>query len=81
MNPPAPQPPPERSHWHAHCHGQGTDAFWPDPDAYAYAVRHVLDTVAGLGPSGRLAHRIEHIGSPRARRRWRGGGHITHREP
>ncbi|MEV0117773.1 amidohydrolase [Streptomyces sp. NPDC050844] len=66
---------------HADCHGQGTDAFWPDPDAYAYAVRrlhaagvrtathaigdaavrHVLDTVAGLGPSGRLVHRIEHI--------------------
>ncbi|MFD3936393.1 amidohydrolase [Streptomyces sp. NPDC058611] len=27
---------------HADCHGQGTDAFWPDPDAYARAVR-VLD--------------------------------------
>ncbi|WP_093801151.1 amidohydrolase [Streptomyces sp. Wb2n-11] len=25
------------------------------------AVRHVLDTVASLGPSGRLRHRIEHI--------------------
>ncbi|OAH11373.1 amidohydrolase [Streptomyces jeddahensis] len=25
------------------------------------AVRHVLDVVAGLGPSGRGAHRIEHI--------------------
>lgn len=28
---------------HADCHGQGTDAFWPDPQAYARAVR-VLDT-------------------------------------
>ncbi|MEV0259426.1 amidohydrolase [Streptomyces sp. NPDC050732] len=27
------------------------------------AVRHVLDTVASLGESGRLAHRIEHIES------------------
>ncbi|MFD9411008.1 amidohydrolase [Streptomyces sp. NPDC059989] len=27
---------------HADCHGQGTDAFWPDPEAYARAVR-VLD--------------------------------------
>ncbi|MCX5608275.1 amidohydrolase [Streptomyces sp. NBC_00047] len=27
---------------HADCHGQGTDAFWPDPRAYARAVR-VLD--------------------------------------
>ncbi|MEV0317944.1 amidohydrolase [Streptomyces sp. NPDC050658] len=25
------------------------------------AVRHVLDTVAGLGPGGRLVHRVEHI--------------------
>ena len=24
---------------HADCHGQGTDAFWPDPAAYAAAVR------------------------------------------
>lgn len=66
---------------HADCHGQGTDAFWPDPQAYATAVRtlhaagvrtathaigdaavrHVLDTVASLGPGGRGAHRIEHI--------------------
>lgn len=66
---------------HADCHGQGTEAFWPDPEAYANAVRHlnaagvrtathaigdaavrhVLDTVASLGPGGRLAHRIEHI--------------------
>ncbi|MFG2499250.1 amidohydrolase [Streptomyces sp. NPDC048441] len=66
---------------HADCHGQGTDAFWPDPAAYAdavrqlhaagvrtathaigdAAVRHVLDTVASLGPGGRLVHRIEHI--------------------
>lgn len=27
---------------HADCHGRGTDAFWPDPQAYAGAVR-VLD--------------------------------------
>ncbi|MFG2876022.1 amidohydrolase [Streptomyces sp. NPDC048337] len=27
---------------HADCHGQGTDAFWPDPEAYAHAVR-ILD--------------------------------------
>lgn len=27
---------------HADCHGQGTDAFWPDPRAYAHAVG-VLD--------------------------------------
>ncbi|OXY91726.1 amidohydrolase [Streptomyces diastatochromogenes] len=66
---------------HADCHGQGTDAFWPDPQAYATAVRtlhaagvrtathaigdaavrHVLDTVASLGPGGRGVHRIEHI--------------------
>jgi len=66
---------------HADCHGQGTEAFWPDPEAYAAAVRrlhaagvrtathaigdaavrHVLDAVAGLGPSGRDRHRIEHI--------------------
>ncbi|SNX57971.1 hypothetical protein SAMN06272735_2447 [Streptomyces sp. TLI_55] len=66
---------------HADCHGQGTDAFWPDPEAYAAAVRrlhtagvrtathaigdaavrHVLDVVAGLGPSGRDRHRVEHI--------------------
>ncbi|MFC9916814.1 amidohydrolase, partial [Streptomyces sp. NPDC127197] len=66
---------------HADCHGQGTQAFWPDPEAYAAAVRHlhaagvrtathaigdaavrhVLDVVAGLGPSGHGAHRIEHI--------------------
>ncbi|MEU6465713.1 amidohydrolase [Streptomyces sp. NPDC046976] len=66
---------------HPDCHGRGTDAFWPDPHAYAEAVRalhsagvrtathaigdaavrHVLDTVASLGPSGRGAHRIEHI--------------------
>ncbi|MFI5972414.1 amidohydrolase [Streptomyces sp. NPDC051452] len=66
---------------HADCHGQGTAAFWPDPRAYAEAVRtlhaagvrtathaigdaavrHVLDTVASLGPGGRGAHRIEHI--------------------
>ncbi|MFJ5265111.1 amidohydrolase [Streptomyces sp. NPDC088387] len=66
---------------HPDCHGQGTRAFWPDPQAYAAAVRHlhtagvrtathaigdaavrhVLDVVAGLGPSGRDAHRIEHI--------------------
>ncbi len=24
---------------HADCHGRGTDAFWPDPEAYAAAVR------------------------------------------
>ncbi|MEU8779937.1 amidohydrolase [Streptomyces sp. NPDC048606] len=66
---------------HADCHGQGTEAFWPDPRAYARAVatldaagvrtathaigdaavRHVLDTVAGLGPGARMRHRIEHI--------------------
>ncbi|MER6739086.1 amidohydrolase, partial [Streptomyces puniciscabiei] len=66
---------------HPDCHGRGTAAFWPDPRAYAEAVRtlhaagvrtathaigdaavrHVLDTVASLGPSGRGAHRIEHI--------------------
>ncbi|GGZ97637.1 amidohydrolase [Streptomyces subrutilus] len=66
---------------HADCHGQGTDAFWPDPQAYARAVRvldaagvrtathaigdaavrHVLDTVAALGPGARMRHRIEHI--------------------
>ncbi|MET8723136.1 amidohydrolase [Streptomyces misionensis] len=66
---------------HPDCHGRGTDAFWPDPHAYAKAVRtlhaagvrtathaigdaavrHALDTVASLGPSGRGAHRIEHI--------------------
>ncbi|MFD7257094.1 amidohydrolase [Streptomyces sp. NPDC059874] len=27
---------------HADCHGQGTEAFWPDPEAYARAVR-ILD--------------------------------------
>ncbi|MFJ9340841.1 amidohydrolase [Streptomyces sp. NPDC101733] len=27
---------------HADCHGRGTEAFWPDPEAYAHAVR-VLD--------------------------------------
>ncbi|MGW0394498.1 amidohydrolase [Streptomyces sp. NPDC003042] len=32
---------------HADCHGQGTDAFWPDLEQYARAVR-VLDT-AGVG--------------------------------
>ncbi|MEV7979437.1 amidohydrolase [Streptomyces sp. NPDC086519] len=26
---------------HADCHGRGTEAFWPDPDAYAAAVRHL----------------------------------------
>ncbi|KUN87020.1 amidohydrolase [Streptomyces griseoruber] len=26
---------------HADCHGQGTEAFWPDPDGYAAAVRHL----------------------------------------
>jgi predicted amidohydrolase YtcJ len=26
---------------HADCHGQGTDAFWPDPEAYAAAVGHL----------------------------------------
>ncbi|MFC8515739.1 amidohydrolase [Streptomyces sp. NPDC057257] len=26
---------------HADCHGQGTEAFWPDPEAYAAAVRHL----------------------------------------
>ncbi|GAA5000892.1 amidohydrolase [Streptomyces siamensis] len=26
---------------HADCHGQGTEAFWPDPAAYAAAVRHL----------------------------------------
>lgn len=26
---------------HADCHGQGTDAFWPDPEAYADAVRRL----------------------------------------
>ncbi|MGW3268532.1 amidohydrolase [Streptomyces sp. NPDC001056] len=66
---------------HPDCHGRGTDAFWPDPEAYAEAVRtlhtagvrtathaigdaavrHVLDTVASLGPGGHGAHRIEHI--------------------
>ncbi|OIJ68117.1 amidohydrolase [Streptomyces mangrovisoli] len=66
---------------HADCHGQGTEAFWPDPRAYAAAVRqlhaagvrtathaigdaavrHVLDVVAGLGPTGHGAHRVEHI--------------------
>ncbi|MFD7133862.1 amidohydrolase [Streptomyces sp. NPDC059894] len=66
---------------HADCHGQGTDAFWPDPEGYAAAVRtldaagvrtathaigdaavrHVLDTVAALGPGARGRHRIEHI--------------------
>ncbi|MET9078781.1 amidohydrolase [Streptomyces sp. NPDC004232] len=66
---------------HPDCHGQGTAAFWPDPRAYAEAVRtlhaagvrtathaigdaavrHVLDTVASLGPGGYGAHRIEHV--------------------
>ncbi|MGX2997626.1 amidohydrolase [Streptomyces sp. JNUCC 64] len=66
---------------HPDCHGQGTEALWPDPGAYAEAVRylhaagvrtathaigdaavrHVLDTVASLGPGGRGRHRIEHI--------------------
>ncbi|MEU9704544.1 amidohydrolase [Streptomyces sp. NPDC047981] len=66
---------------HADCHGQGTDAFWPDPAAYAAAVRrlhragvgtathaigdaavrHVLDTVEGLGGGQGPRHRIEHI--------------------
>ncbi|MCF3119481.1 amidohydrolase [Streptomyces arenae] len=26
---------------HADCHGQGTEAFWPDPEAYADAVRRL----------------------------------------
>ncbi|MGI5454224.1 amidohydrolase [Streptomyces sp. CA-249302] len=26
---------------HADCHGQGTEAFWPDPEAYGAAVRHL----------------------------------------
>ncbi|MDQ1006416.1 putative amidohydrolase YtcJ [Streptomyces sp. V4I23] len=26
---------------HADCHGQGTDAFWPDPQAYAAAVHRL----------------------------------------
>ncbi|MGW0421105.1 amidohydrolase [Streptomyces sp. NPDC003015] len=26
---------------HADCHGQGTEAFWPDPEAYAAAVRQL----------------------------------------
>ncbi|MFF5184743.1 amidohydrolase [Streptomyces sp. NPDC000345] len=26
---------------HADCHGQGTEAFWPDPHAYAAAVRQL----------------------------------------
>lgn len=26
---------------HPDCHGRGTDAFWPDPHAYARAVRHL----------------------------------------
>ncbi|MFE0677896.1 amidohydrolase [Streptomyces sp. NPDC058867] len=26
---------------HPDCHGQGTDAFWPDPEAYSAAVRHL----------------------------------------
>ncbi|MCD7437468.1 amidohydrolase [Streptomyces lincolnensis] len=26
---------------HADCHGQGTQAFWPDPEAYALAVRRL----------------------------------------
>ncbi|MFF3940271.1 amidohydrolase [Streptomyces phaeofaciens] len=26
---------------HADCHGQGTQAFWPDPEAYAGAVRRL----------------------------------------
>ncbi|MFJ4712122.1 amidohydrolase [Streptomyces sp. NPDC088785] len=26
---------------HPDCHGQGTDAFWPDPQAYSAAVRHL----------------------------------------
>ncbi|GEC08199.1 amidohydrolase [Streptomyces spinoverrucosus] len=26
---------------HPDCHGQGTAAFWPDPEAYAAAVRHL----------------------------------------
>ncbi|MFJ8015192.1 amidohydrolase [Streptomyces sp. NPDC096339] len=66
---------------HADCHGQGTEAFWPDPEAYARAVRvldaagvrtathaigdaavrHVLDTVEGIGARARMRHRIEHI--------------------
>lgn len=66
---------------HADCHGQGTEAFWPDPEAYTAAVRHlhaagvrtathaigdaavrhVLDTVEGLGDGGRFVHRIEHV--------------------
>ncbi|MCX5420324.1 amidohydrolase [Streptomyces sp. NBC_00078] len=32
---------------HADCHGQGTEAFWPDPEAYAAAVRHLH--TAGVG--------------------------------
>ncbi|MEU1272231.1 amidohydrolase [Streptomyces sp. NPDC005799] len=32
---------------HADCHGQGTAAFWPDPEAYAAAVRHLHR--AGVG--------------------------------
>ncbi|MEU9393592.1 amidohydrolase [Streptomyces sp. NPDC048324] len=26
---------------HADCHGQGTEAFWPEPEAYEAAVRHL----------------------------------------
>lgn len=32
---------------HADCHGQGTEAFWPDPEAYGAAVRHLHR--AGVG--------------------------------
>ncbi|MFG2657136.1 amidohydrolase [Streptomyces sp. NPDC048425] len=32
---------------HADCHGQGTEAFWPDPKAYADAVRYLH--AAGVG--------------------------------
>ncbi|MER7624254.1 amidohydrolase [Streptomyces sp. NPDC126503] len=32
---------------HADCHGRGTEAFWPDPEAYSAAVRHLHR--AGVG--------------------------------
>ncbi|MGA4848480.1 amidohydrolase [Streptomyces sp. G5(2025)] len=62
---------------HADCHGQGTDAFWPDPEAYADAVRRlhaagVRTATHAIGDAA-VRHVLDTVASLGA------GGRLAHR--
>ncbi|MGW8380836.1 amidohydrolase [Streptomyces sp. ODS28] len=46
---------------HADCHGQGTDAFWPDPEEYARAVRKLAEAGVRTATHAIGDHAVRHV--------------------